>query len=151
MFKLVPNRPLKRRDKSIRSEEVFDQFFDSFFNSPDLTEAHGNQLVKDFTVDVIDEGDHYIIEAELPGFSETEIVVDYEQQHLTITASRDQAIQHKTEQYIRKERHYGEFKRSFFVDSIDASTIQTSFNSGILTVSLQKSPQKNKLKSIALE
>lgn len=152
MFKLVPNRPLIKSDKSIRSEEVFDQFFDSFFNSSGLTEVNNDQLVRDFTVDVIDRGDHYIIEAELPGFSQGQVIVDYEQQHLTIAASRVQATQqHKDEWYIRKERHYGEFKRSFFVDNIDASTIRTGFNNGILTISLKKLPLKSKFKGIVLD
>ena len=40
--------------------------------------------------------------------------------------------------YIRKERHYGEVSRSFYVGNIDKSAISAKFENGVLEVTLPK-------------
>ena len=44
----------------------------------------------------------------------------------------------KKENYIRKERHYGEVSRSFYVGNIDKSAISAKFENGVLEVTLPK-------------
>ncbi len=155
MFKLVPIRPLRQVRKlreSDSSDKIFDQFFDSFFN--DEIFASLNKLdrnINGFLVDVLDDGDKYVIEAELPGFEKENVKVEYRDQHLTIVARRAEVSEDKCNHYIRKERSCGEFKRSFFVDNINPDKTEASFENGILKVFLQKEPLKSNLKQIVIK
>jgi HSP20 family protein len=39
---------------------------------------------------------------------------------------------------VRRERHYGEFKRSFYVDNVNENEIDASFKDGVLRIVLPK-------------
>ncbi|PID80326.1 MAG: heat-shock protein [Clostridiales bacterium] len=155
MFKLVPIRPLRQVRKyrdSANSEAILDQFFDSFFNEEVFTSLSKlDRNINGFLVDVLDDGDKYIIEAELPGFEKENVKVEYRDQHLTIIARRAEESEEKCQHYIRKERSCGEFKRSFFVDNINPDKTDASFENGILKVFLQKVPLKNNSKQIVIK
>lgn len=152
MFKLVPVRPMRKVNSIAKSEDIFDQFFDSFFNEDPFTSF--NKLEKrlsGFMVDVLDDGDRYVIEADLPGFDKENVKVAYQDQQLTITAHRQEQNEEKKDNYIRRERYCGDFKRSFFVDNIDPDAISASFNNGVLKVVLNKQPLKNNTREIVID
>ena len=44
----------------------------------------------------------------------------------------------KKENYIRRERRFGSFRRSFYVDDIDQEKIKAKFDNGILRIRLPK-------------
>ncbi len=152
MFKLEPFRPFRKLHNSTNSQDVFDQFFDSFFNDNmfapfDLL----NAKLTSFLVDVIDDGDKYIVEAELHGFSKDDVSVEYRDQRLSIIARRvvDESV--KEVNYIRRERACGKFKRNFYVDNIDPDRINANFENGILKVILYKNPLKDDSRQIIIE
>ncbi len=152
MFKLVPVRPLRKVNTMAKSEDIFDQFFESFFNEDPYTSL--NKLEKrlsGFSVDVIDDGDCYVIEADLPGFDKDNVKLSYQDQQLTISAHRVDLNEDKKEHFIRRERYCGDFKRSFFVDNIDPDAISASFNNGVLKVVLHKQPLKSNTREIVIE
>ncbi len=153
MFKLVPIRPLRQTRKlrnSSNAEDVFDQFFNSFFNDDVFVSFDKlNSGISSFLVDVLDDGDKYIVEAELPGFDKENVKLEYHDQHLTIVAKRPEASVDSN--YIRKERCGGEFKRSFYVDNIVPDKINANFENGILRVTLHKEPLKNDLREITID
>ena len=152
MFKLVPVRPVRKLNTLPKSQDIFDQFFDNFFN--DDLYAPQNKVEKrwtGFSVDVLDEGDRYIIEADLPGFEKQNVTIEYNEKHLTIEAKREDVNEDLNEHYIRRERYVGSVKRSFYVDSIDPEQIKASFNNGVLKVTLDKLPLKDNARSIVIE
>lgn len=152
MFKLVPIRAIRKMPNSAKSEEVFEQFFDNFFNDDFLPTFNKlEKRISGFMVDVIDDGDKYIVEAELPGFEKENVKVEYSDQHLKIFAKREDMFEEKKDNYIRKERSSGEFQRSFFVDNINPDKIAASFDKGILTVKLEKEPLKNDSREITID
>jgi HSP20 family protein len=152
MFKLVPVRPVRKLSSNARSEDIFDQFFDSFFNDDVFTPFNKiDKRVSGFMVDVLDDGDKYVIEADLPGFSKENVKVEYNDQHLSILAKREDVNEDKKDNYIRRERYTGEFRRSFFVDNIDPDQILASFDQGILTVTLKKKPLSNNSREIIID
>jgi HSP20 family protein len=57
---------------------------------------------------------------------------------LVISAKRDESIENKKDNYVRRERHYGEFKRAFYIDNVDEININASFTEGVLKVILPK-------------
>ncbi len=152
MFKLVPVRSLRQAKKlqnSSNVDAVFDQFFNSFFNDDVFVSFDKLNAVSSFLVDVLDDGDKYIVEAELPGIAKEDVKLEYHDQHLTITAKRPQLSLDSN--YIRRERCAGELKRSFYIDNILPDEINANFDNGILTVTLHKAPLKNDLRQIKID
>jgi HSP20 family protein len=133
MFEMVP---FKRNGLSRKGDEFFNNFLGSFFNDEFLTPAAF--MGSSFKVDLKETVEAYIVEADLPGISKEAINIDYEKNYLTISAKREDSVEDKKDNYVRRERHYGEFRRSFYVDNIDEAKIQASFKDGVLKVNLPK-------------
>ncbi len=150
MFKLVPIRPVRKIQHMQNTEAIFDQFFDNFFNDNMMTSLHKMENpMHNFPVDVIDEGDEYIIIADLPGFSKEQIKLEYKDKHLIISGQRVQ--EDEDVNYVRRERTAENVQRRFFVDHIDHNAISANFNNGVLTITLKKSPISYESKEIIID
>ena len=119
-------------------EEMEKRFFNNnFFSSPSLAE---------FKTDITDEGDHYTLKADLPGFKKDEIKVSLEDGYLTIEAAKgldEDEQEKKSGKYIRKERYAGSCQRSFYVgDNLTQEDIKGEFKHGILTLNVPKKEAK---------
>ncbi|NRD80383.1 Hsp20/alpha crystallin family protein [Bacillus sp. BRMEA1] len=126
--------PFKKRARDL-STEMWDSFSD-FFNDNFFAPVHSETNF--FRTDVRDCSDHYVVEAELPGFSKEDIKVEYDHHYLTISAKRESHIKDEMESFIRQERHFGEFVRRFYAKDINEDTIVATFTNGILTVKCPK-------------
>lgn len=128
--------PFKKRAWDMGREmwDTFDDFFNDHFFTPVRSDIH------QFRTDIKDSGDHYVVEAELPGFNKEDIKVDYSQNYLTISGQRDAETKEEREDYIRQERHFGEFVRRFYVEDIDEDKIDANFKNGVLTLNCPKLP-----------
>ena len=78
----------------------------------------------------------YIMEIDIPGVKKEDISINYENGYLTIKASKTVTL--KPESYVRRERFYGEIKRSFYIGDKKETDIKASYISGILTISFPK-------------
>ncbi len=90
--------------------------------------------------DVKDEGDKYVLEAELPGFDKQDISLDIDGGFLTLTAEHSSEKEDKDSggRYIRRERSYGSYRRSFDISNVNADRIDAEYKNGVLTVALPK-------------
>ena len=107
-----------------------------------------------FRCDIQDKGDSYLMEAELPGFNKEDIQLHVKDGILTISAQHSENKDEKDDkgQYIRRERRYGSFTRSFDVTGVDEEHITASYNNGVLELSLPKVvPVVPEAKRIAIE
>ena len=109
----------------------FSKLYNDFFG--DLMNRFDN-----FSTDVIDKGDHYLLQAELPGFKKEEINIDLDNDTLRITANHREDIKEEKDSYIRQERHYNTYSRSFNVTGISKDNISASYNNGVLELKLPK-------------
>lgn len=135
MFKLIPYR----KNPITRTQDVFDDFFDSFFNDDFFAPIRTlDSRFGGFKVDVADKGDRYVIEADLPGMERDNVKIEYTNGYLTISASRDETHEVNEENYIRRERQSGEYRRSFHIDNIQPEQIDATFRNGVLRVELVK-------------
>lgn len=122
----------------------FERSNDNFFDLFDGFERRffGNSLpaINAFRTDIKDAGDKYVLEAELPGFQKEDINLDVKDSILTISARHNEESEEKDEggRYLRRERRYGSFTRSFDVSGIDAENITAAYSSGVLELSLPK-------------
>ena len=113
--------------------DTFDNFARDFFRS-------SNTSLPAFRTDIRDDGDKFVLEAELPGFEKGDISLDVKEGILTITAKHQEKEEHKDEKggYIRRERRFGSFSRSFDITGIDESGITAAYTNGILELRLPK-------------
>ncbi|QGU96261.1 Hsp20 family protein [Clostridium bovifaecis] len=137
MFDMIPFR----RSKLTRREDFLSPFFKNFFDDDFFTALTNMQ--GSFKVDLKETEEDYLVEADLPGISKESIDIDFDNNYLVITAKRDDSVEDKKENYVRRERHYGELKRSFYIDNVDESKITASFNDGVLKVTLPKLSKGN--------
>ena len=101
--------------------------------------------------DIYESDGNYIIEMDLPGFKKEEINIDLEDKYLIISVSKNEEKEEKNK-YIRKERYYGEYKRSFYVGAVKEDSIKASYNDGILRLSYPKvQAEKNTKKQISID
>ena len=110
---------------------LFSNPFGSFFNAPALNQ---------FRTDVTDEGDHYLLETDLPGFEKKDITLDIHDDMLTIRAERKSKVEEKDQKdkVIRMERSYGSYQRSFDISGVDADQIKAKYVDGVLRLTLPK-------------
>lgn len=141
MFGMIP---FDRSDNNLF--DTFDSFARDFVRK-------SNADLPAFRTDIRDAGDSYVLEAELPGFNKEDINLDLKDGILTITAAHSESTEDKGENgsYIRRERRYGSFQRSFDVTGIDEAGIAAAYLNGVLTLTLPKAkPAEPEVRRIAI-
>lgn len=131
MLNLVPYSRTHKDAALYNPFRMFDELEKDFFGSSDIAE---------FKTDIRDEGDHYVMEADLPGFKKEDIQIDLDDNRLTIQAQRHSNYEEKDKKgnYVRCERSFGSYSRSFAMDGVQTDAIKASYNDGVLTLTLPK-------------
>jgi len=86
----------------------------------------------------VDQGDQFVLQAELPGFDRKDISIDITNSFLTIRAEHRDDREEKKNSFVRRERRYGSFSRGFDVSGIKTSEIKAKYENGILELKLPK-------------
>ena len=103
------------------------------------------------SVDIYENKDQIVIEAELPGMKQEDFDLSIENNVITLRGERKFEKEEKKKKYHRVERAYGRFARSFALpENADASKVKAEFKDGMLTVHLPKS-EKAKPKQIEVK
>ena len=113
-------------------------FFDPFFEPFGIEKSFFGHQAPAFKTDILDKGDSYLLEAELPGFSRDDITAEIKDGKLTLKAEKKSDSEDKTDGYIRRERSFGTFERTFSLKGIDEDGISAEYKDGILSVTLPK-------------
>ena len=130
MFELIP---FERRANRVATYDPFrdlEEFERSVFG--------GSSVMGSFRTDVIDTGDSYELEAELPGFRKEDIDLDVKDGVLTISAKHQADDRTAADNYICRERRTGSYARSFDVSGIREDGIGASYENGVLKLTLPK-------------
>ncbi|MDD3164757.1 MAG: Hsp20/alpha crystallin family protein [Oscillospiraceae bacterium] len=116
------------------------QNFDHLF---DNMEQRFSGSTGSFHTDISGNGKEYLLEADLPGVKKEDLQIDLNDGYLTIRAERHSDFEEKDKagNYVRCERSYGSFSRSFETAGIDADHITAKFDSGVLTLHMPKLEQ----------
>jgi len=90
-------------------------------------------------VDIKEEVDGFLIEADIPGVDPKDIEISMEGGVLTIRGERKAEQQEEGKGYKRVERIYGTFYRRFSLpDTADADKVSASGKNGVLQISIPK-------------
>ena len=80
-----------------------------------------------------------MIKADLPEITEKDLDVRVENNMMTIRGERKFEQQVKEDSYLRMERAYGSFSRSFSLpNTVNTEAINADYKNGVLTVTLPK-------------
>lgn len=122
--------------------DLFDEFERSVFGET-------GRRAPVFSTDIKDEGDRYLLQAELPGFRKEDIDLDVKDGVLTISARHQESSDQNSGNYVCRERRYGSFTRSFNLEGIQEEDITAAYNDGVLELTLPKRqevlPQSRKI------
>jgi len=104
-------------------------------------------------IDIWEDDEKYVLEAELPGFDKKDIDVNISDDVLTIRATRKKEEEKKDKNYYYAERSYGEFVRSVRLPAeVDKKGIKAKYNNGVLELTLPKTKEaKEKTTKIEIE
>jgi HSP20 family protein len=101
-------------------------------------------------MDLVEDDEHFVVRADLPGVQEKDVNVELEDNVLTISGERKSDTEQRKEGYYRIERAYGAFSRSLTLpEGIDAEGIKASFANGVLEVRIPK-PEERKPRKVAI-
>ena len=128
--RLMPNRSYL--------DDVFDDFMFPTMKDSDFGKMR---------CDIYEKNGVYTLEMDIPGFDKKDVNIEIDDNdYLTITAEKvnESNEEDSDKSYIRKERSYGKYQRSFYLGDVDKERINASFENGILKVTM---PKKEEIKS----
>ena len=132
MFELIPFDRRSNRVSAYDPFRMLDEMERSFFG------GNNHPAMSTFRTDVTDTGDAFVLDAELPGFKKEDIKIDVENDCLTISAERKLDEEEKQKNFIKRERFYGSFSRSFDVSGVNVDGIEAAYNDGVLKLTMPK-------------
>lgn len=98
-------------------------------------------------VDISEDEKKIYVQAELPGMNKDEVKVSINEDNvLIIKGEKKREVRTEDKSYLRVERNYGEFARSFLLpDNVNKQSIQAKYDNGVLDITLDKiEPEKPK-------
>ena len=91
------------------------------------------------SVDIFENKDHIVLEAELPGMKREDFDLSVENNVITLRGERHFEKKDETDNYHRVERAYGSFTRSFTLpNTVTAEGATAEYTNGVLRVTLPK-------------
>jgi HSP20 family protein len=122
------------------SRGLFDELFRDVNPGYFIKPLHGDPLPTQIKVDVKENPNEFIVEAEIPGTSKENIHVNIDRNIISLRAEISQIdSQNKDDKLLRSERYYGEVTRSFQLPvDIDEAASKARYENGVLTLNLLK-------------
>lgn len=135
---------LMRRTRDMRNlQREIDRLFDSFFPTRSSSnDEETTQAVWAPRVDLAESDNAYHIHVDLPGMSRENLKINYQDNQLTISGQRREEITEEEGEYVRVERSFGNFYRSFSLPkSVNADDIEATYENGVLNIEVPKAEE----------
>jgi HSP20 family protein len=101
-------------------------------------------------MDLVEEGEHYVLRVDLPGVSENNVKIEIEDNVLSVSGERSSERERRGEGYRRFERAMGSFSRTLTLpEGVDAERVEAHFENGVLEVRVPK-PEERKPHCVAI-
>jgi HSP20 family protein len=133
-------------------QQEMDRLFGTFFDSQAGSNGQGGALRRWVpAMDLVEEGDRYVLRADLPGVGEEDVKVELEENVLTISGQRRSEQEERGDGYHRVERVSGSFSRSLVLpDGVDLDGIQARIEHGVLELTVPK-PQQPRVHRVSID
>ena len=118
--------------------DLFENFWKDPFSFPSTNKVF-QEMGFSPSIDVKEDENSYHVSAELPGLSEKDVQVNFEDNVLSIKGEKKNEVEKKEKGSYYSERSYRSFYRSIpFPKNIDSDKIDATFRNGVLEVTLGK-------------
>lgn len=115
----------------------FDELFRDFAPVTVKTEDGPRAMVP--ATDVIETEKAIELKVDMPGVTPEAIEVKLDGNVLTLSAERKQELKEEKDGWVRQERSWGRFARSFVLpETVEGTTPEATYKHGVLTVKLPK-------------
>ncbi len=138
-----------RELSSIQSE--MNRLLNTFFDSPS-TGSSGVSVHRRWlpAMDLLQTEDEFVLRADLPGLSEDDVNIEFEDNVLTVSGERKSEHEERNEGYYRVERSSGSFSRSLTLpEGVDPDAVKATFDRGVLEVRIPK-PEQPKPRKVSI-
>ena len=132
-------------------QQEMNRLFGSFFDDPVAVDTN-DQTVRRWIppMDLVEQGDEFVLRADLPGVGEDDVKIELEDNVLTISGERRSEHEERKEGYYRVERASGSFSRSLTLpEGVDPEAVKAHFENGVLEVRVPK-PEQRKPQRVAI-
>jgi HSP20 family protein len=130
-------------------QNEMNRLFDTLFDTP----ARGNGSTAPRWIppmDLVETADEFVLRADLPGLTESDVNIEVEENVLTVSGERRAEHEHRDEGYYRVERATGAFSRSLTLpEGIDPESVRASVDRGVLEVRIPK-PEERKPRRVSI-
>ncbi|PWR74721.1 Hsp20/alpha crystallin family protein [Methanospirillum lacunae] len=164
---ITPSRPgsaISMRDRRIDFVDDFDSIFNDFRQSFDNLmkpyfpveffprEMMDFHPVKFAPLDLVDEGDHYRVQVELPGMSKEDVEVNITANRLQIQAQKESSTENSDTNYLHRERYSSVWRREVsFPEEVCPDKSQGTMKDGVLELNILKKEPKTKDQSYSIK
>src|SRR3954466_15571459 len=94
-------------------------------------------------MDLVEADDHFLLKADLPGLSESDVSIEVRDNALTISGERKAEHEKREGGGSPVGRSFGRFSRSLTLpDGVDPDSISAEFDRGVLQVTIPKPEQR---------
>lgn len=102
--------------------------------------------------DIFEKDGDYHIEMDVPGFDKKDIKIEAKKDYITITVEKEEKKEDEDKKnYIHRERIYGKYQRSFYLQDLDSEKISAEFNNGVLNIIVPKKDESEDKKYIEIK
>jgi HSP20 family protein len=131
-------------------QNEMNRLFNTFFDAPLPNGGTVGQRRWLPAMDLAETDEEFVLRADLPGLSESDVNIELEDNVLTISGERKSEHEERKEGFHRVERAYGSFTRSLTLpEGVNSEAIKASFDRGVLEVRIPK-PEERKPRKVAI-
>jgi len=132
----TPNRTL--RDLQREVDSIFDQF-------SGRSEDEETSAVWAPRTDLSETDEAFRIRLDVPGMTKDDITINLQNNTLTVSGERTSERTDEGEEYVRVERAFGNFHRTFTLpNAVDPETVEAAYDDGVLTINVPKTEESTR-------
>lgn len=125
-----------------RLQSEVNRLFEGYTTTPDRAPSGQTGRLWSPSVDVAENENEIVLRAEVPGMRQEDIDIELTGDTLTLRGERKFENEERRENYVRVERSYGRFQRSFTLGvPVQHDGVKATYRDGILEVLLPKSEE----------
>lgn len=114
--------------------------FEDLFDFPFFEKKHG--LHHTMKTDIEENDTNYLLSIDVPGFKKEDIEISLEDGYLIVKAEIKKNPHENQNTFLRKERFFGTYTRSFYIGDFNLDTIQAGLHEGVLYITIPKESAK---------
>ena len=136
---IIPFGRSRMSDDVISFQRDMNNLMNSFLTRWDVGFPTTIEMAYYPSVDIKEKENKYVIDADVPGLSESDLEMDFKNNVLTLKGEKKTESETKDASSVCVERSYGSFRREIaFDDEVDSESIKAELKNGVLHVELNK-------------